>query len=584
MMSTTFIPVFLYHSLAVFTNEKKSNKKFIIGGYIVSTILSVMSFSHYSIVADVERRMDFQFWPVPGPLFSIHFITFCLFTFKVFDILLITLKTANGVYREQIGYLLIALILSFGGGMTNYFLFFNIHILPYGNILVSIYPIMVAYIILRFNFMDINLAFRYATIYSFFALLLGIPICALIWWVQSWILSSTLLIGAILLSPYLFMRLKSKLTFMVDQLPLFKGRYERLKNLQKHKNAIAQSLTLGEWETGLVQAVNELFDPASAHVLHLNDGSNDPMSMKLAQDRNVLIRDLLKQMQGEEDVARAMEDAGAEICMPLFMKGRLVSILLIAQKKGGEMYNDLDLAALWGLVKSAEEALRGILTRDEIIKKERLAAIGEMASIVGHEIRNPLAVIGNSIYYLEQKFPELFKNDAAAKHFNNMNAQVRSANKIIEDILDYARSRELALERGSINDLISKTLSVIVIPKNIRQALNLSKDISATLFDPEEMTQVITNVIRNAIEAMPEGGTLSIETAPHQEGIEVRVKDTGSGISKENLDKIFEPLFTTKTKGTGLGMAIVKKIIDRHKGTISINSEPGKGTAVTIRV
>ena len=142
----------------------------------------------------------------------------------------------------------------------------------------------------------------------------------------------------------------------------------------------------------------------------------------------------------------------------------------------------------------------------------------------------------------------------------------------------------MALERGSINDLISKTLSVIVIPKNIRQALNLSKDISATLFDPEEMTQVITNVIRNAIEAMPEGGTLSIETAPHQEGIEVRVKDTGSGISKENLDKIFEPLFTTKTKGTGLGMAIVKKIIDRHKGTISINSEPGKGTAVTIRV
>src|SRR5207247_1319065 len=139
---------------------------------------------------------------------------------------------------------------------------------------------------------------------------------------------------------------------------------------------------------------------------------------------------------------------------------------------------------------------------------------------------------------------------------------------IVAEILDYARNRELILEEGSINDLILEALAVAEIPKNIKVDLELSKDVPFSLFDKEEMTQVIANIIHNALEAMPEGGTLKINSALlTNDEIEIRFSDTGCGIPTENMVKIFEPLFTTKPKGTGFGMAIVKKIVERHKGT-----------------
>lgn len=311
------------------------------------------------------------------------------------------------------------------------------------------------------------------------------------------------------------------------------------------------------------------------------------MVERLIRDRNVLIRELVRQVPSQENqaVILSMEAMHAEICLPMFEKGRLMAVLSMDQKKNKEMYHDLDLAALWGLARAAEDTLRSILTRDEIVKKERMAAIGEMASMVGHEIRNPLTVISNSTYYLEKKFPELSKDEAAAKHFSNINAQVRSANKIIEDILDYARNRDLILEEGSINDVIRQTLSSTAVPDNVKVFLELSGDDHKSLFDKDEISQAVTNLIHNALEAMPGGGTLKIESALLPSGeIEMLFTDTGCGISKENLDRIFEPLFTTKSKGTGLGMAIVKKIVDHHKGTISVNSEPGKGTTMIVRL
>jgi len=249
------------------------------------------------------------------------------------------------------------------------------------------------------------------------------------------------------------------------------------------------------------------------------------------------------------------------------------------------MYNDLDLAVLWGLTRAAEETLRHILTRDELVKRERLAAIGEMASMVGHEIRTPLAVIGNSLYYLEKEFLDISGNNSLGKHLGIINAQVQSANKIVADILDYARSRELVLERDCINKLIRQTLSVADIPANVRVTLALSKDIPPFLFDKDEMGQVISNIVHNALEAMREGGTLCVRSALLACGkeIEIHFTDTGCGIPKENLERIFDPLFTTKSKGTGLGMAIVKKIVERHKGTIAVESEWGKGTTIIVR-
>ena len=225
-----------------------------------------------------------------------------------------------------------------------------------------------------------------------------------------------------------------------------------------------------------------------------------------------------------------------------------------------------------------------IAAQEDLVTKERLAAIGEMASIISHEIRTPLTIIGQSLFLIEKQLPDAGKTPQIEKHIGIMNSQVNSANNILSAILDYARERPLILETGNINRLIYEVTSVTDCPPKIHFLLNLSKDIPETLFDHQEITQTFTNIIKNALEAMPKGGTLDIETRVAGNDIEIRFADSGCGIPAENLAKIFEPLFTTKKGGTGLGMAVVKKAVDRHGGRINIESKAGKGTTVVIKI
>ena len=521
---------------------------------------------------------------IPGNLYPLYILYFICWLGYGINLIFQNYRHAMGLKKNQLKYMLTALFFGFFAGVYYMITVMNPSIPPLFYIPEMAYTGIVAYAIIRYKVMDINLVFRYAAIYMLFVSIIGAPILVISWWAKSWIGSMVLGLLAVFSSPYLFGRLKSALTTVVDQFPPFKGRYEKLNGLEKLKSTIAQSRTLEEWLCCAVQAVEELFGPENAGVLLPPFMSDD---LALAKDRTVLIRELLKQVPGQEHdpVIHRMDSTRTELCLPLFINGELAAILNVGRKRSGEMYNDLDLAVLWGLTRAAEETLRHILTRDELVKRERLAAIGEMASMVGHEIRTPLAVIGNSLYYLEKEFLDISGNNSLGKHLGIINAQVQSANKIVADILDYARSRELVLERDCINKLIRQTLSVADIPANVRVTLALSKDIPPFLFDKDEMGQVISNIVHNALEAMREGGTLCVRSALLACGkeIEIHFTDTGCGIPKENLERIFDPLFTTKSKGTGLGMAIVKKIVERHKGTIAVESEWGKGTTIIVR-
>jgi signal transduction histidine kinase len=223
-----------------------------------------------------------------------------------------------------------------------------------------------------------------------------------------------------------------------------------------------------------------------------------------------------------------------------------------------------------------------LLAREALVKKERLAAIGEMASVVSHELKTPLAVIQNSAYFLENRLTE-HPDPKIQKHIGIINSQTRSLNNIISGILDYTRSRDLRLEAVRVNDLVADLAAVVPIPSNIRVRLQLSEDVPSGVFDREELRQALTNLINNAVQSMPEGGELEIHTGRGADGcVDIRVTDSGCGIPRENMSRIFQPFFTTKSEGTGLGMAIVKRVVDRHKGKIQVQSSPGKGTTITL--
>ncbi|MEK7858525.1 MAG: ATP-binding protein [Elusimicrobiota bacterium] len=218
--------------------------------------------------------------------------------------------------------------------------------------------------------------------------------------------------------------------------------------------------------------------------------------------------------------------------------------------------------------------------QDELIKKERLAAIGQMAAVVGHEIRNPLAVINNSIYFIKTKLgagPEL--DTKIAKHIKIIESEIQQANGIINEILTYSRQRELKPERVSLNAWLEELLSVYPFPAHIRLDKQLDAANPPLDIDVVEMQQAIRNLIGNGIEVMPGGGAVRIRTVMADAGtVMLEIGDTGSGIPPDVLDKIFAPFFTTKARGTGLGLAVVRKVIERHSGRVDVESVVGQGT------
>lgn len=231
-------------------------------------------------------------------------------------------------------------------------------------------------------------------------------------------------------------------------------------------------------------------------------------------------------------------------------------------------------------VGSRTKELRTAL--NELIKKERLAAIGQMASIVSHEIKNPLAVIKNAVYLIKARLGENAE-PKILKNISVIDQEIQQANGIIEEILGYARSREQILSVTDLTLYIKEILASYPMPENIKVATEYSASSLIVKIDTEEMKQAVRNIIGNAVEVMPEGGRLVIKTFENENKAAVlSIRDSGPGIPKEIRDNIFAPFFTTKARGTGLGLAVVKKVAGRNNVQIELVSEEGKGTKISM--
>lgn len=240
--------------------------------------------------------------------------------------------------------------------------------------------------------------------------------------------------------------------------------------------------------------------------------------------------------------------------------------------RNAQMYEELNAK-----IKLLQEA------QDKLIKTERLATMGSLAGSIGHELRNPLSVIRNVAYFLRTKLKE--KDEKILKHIDVLEHEVIEADRIINNILGFARTKELTPKEIDINWLIKNVLYANPLPKNISITTQLSADLPRIIGDESQLTQVFINLTSNAQDAMEtSGGNLSVKTQLTEDSVEVEFADSGCGISAENLKKIFNPLFSTKQRGVGFGLAICKSFVEAHKGTIDITSQLNKGTTVTIKL
>lgn len=221
--------------------------------------------------------------------------------------------------------------------------------------------------------------------------------------------------------------------------------------------------------------------------------------------------------------------------------------------------------------------------QEEVRRKEKLAALGNLAAGIAHEIRNPLSSIKGFATYFGTKFPEGSEDRESA---SVMIREVDRLNRVISELLEFARPSELRLRPTEVNELMRHALRLIepdAKAKKIEIRFSPTEGLPRVAIDPDRFTQALLNLYLNAIQAMDDGGVLSVNSSVGQNGeVRIQVADTGAGIRAEDLDKIFDPYFTTKARGTGLGLPIVHKIIEAHGGDIRVKSVVKKGTAFTI--
>ncbi|MFH0827811.1 MAG: ATP-binding protein, partial [Candidatus Omnitrophota bacterium] len=233
------------------------------------------------------------------------------------------------------------------------------------------------------------------------------------------------------------------------------------------------------------------------------------------------------------------------------------------------------------LEEMVEERTRQLnKAQNDLIIAGRLAVLGQLAGSISHEIRNPLNVIGTSAYYLKIKFG---KDDKKFKeHIDHIEAEVRNSTAIIDSILSLSGLKEPRKETLELVGIIDDAISGLEIPEEVEIVRHVPVEKIFLSADKEQMFMLFHNIIKNALQAMNNKGKVVL-TINKEEGLaKISFVDTGAGVSPENMAKLFQPLFTTKERGFGFGLLICKMIVEKHQGTINMESEVGKGTVVKI--
>jgi len=212
---------------------------------------------------------------------------------------------------------------------------------------------------------------------------------------------------------------------------------------------------------------------------------------------------------------------------------------------------------------------------------ERLATIGQFAAGIGHEIRNPLGVIESSLFLLRQHVgPEVAAAPNVAKHLNRIAGEITRANKTIQDLLNLARNRPPHRQRVEVRRLVEAAAYAASLPEGVEVKVTATPPDLAIDVDPDQIQQVLVNLFINAAQAMPGGGRIDVtgEATASPAGARLRVQDQGPGVAAEAQHRLFEALFTTKSKGSGLGLALCRRIMEGHGGTIDLErAQPGAG-------
>jgi signal transduction histidine kinase len=277
---------------------------------------------------------------------------------------------------------------------------------------------------------------------------------------------------------------------------------------------------------------------------------------------------------------------GSFLGVPVMVRDKAYGNLYVTEKQGAEEFSEADEGVALMLASQAAIAIENAYTfralheaQEELVRKEKLATLGQLAGGVGHELRNPLGVIKNSVYYLNMVLPA---DEKIQKHLAILDREVANSNRIVTELLDFARVKTPVREAASLVAIVQAALERLPLPESVTVRAELDEVLPAVLVDPHQVGQILLNFLLNAVQAMPDGGCVTVSVGHDDRTVFAVVEDTGVGVPPENLTKIFQPLFTTKAKGIGLGLALARDLAEANGARITVESTAGRGSRFAI--
>ncbi|MEW6408777.1 MAG: ATP-binding protein, partial [Nitrospirota bacterium] len=621
-----FISVFFYHMVCSFCGLKR--RKSITIAYSIG-----LFFLWFDVMTDqFINRTRYVFNLYFNDATWIYSIAVGLWLFLVvwsFAELLRFFPKTTGLKRLQTIYIISGFLIGFLGGITNFLPMFGINIYPFGNFTIPIYCLIVTYAILRYHLMDINIVVKKTAVYSLAAGILTSLFVVLVLTMTKYlsnmvgISSFTITVIAAVTIAILFNPLKNRIQLLIDKI-FYKKTYDYYATIQKVSHDLVSMFdfkkifnfvgyiiisTLGLKSIYLLSAVSGGDYEVVYHMAYRKgkdgmkrkEGREDEKELKingnseiiklLRTSDDIVIKDELPgiiNLLGQEaidNITSALKPFNSEAIVPVFIDGKLSFLMILGEKLSGDMFTNEDINLLNTISNQTAIALKNASLYAEKVKSERLASMGMMSATFAHEIRNPLT----SIKTFVQLMPEKHNDPEFQNTFSKIvSADIEKIDGLIKDLLHYSAGATLSrMDEVDITALMDEILEDLKVKLELeRRKISVEKiykNVKINITgDSKKLKQAFINIINNGCQAIQEDGVLRVSINQDGKNVDIAILDTGKGMPPEDIEKIFDPFYTTSEKGMGLGLAISKRIIEDHGGKIRVESKLSKGTTFTV--
>lgn len=618
-----FIPIVFFHFIATFTNSR--DQKYAALLYSLGVVFIIFLWFD-NLLIQGSYHFFWGFYPKAGVLHPLYLVSLFLMFFRALY-LLISYKrqvSSHPIKVNQVSYVTVSTVV-YSLSTSDFLVNYGFEFYPTGFLFTTAYTLIIAIAIIEYRLLEINVLIRKTLVYVTLLLILLIPCYVLVVWGQELLFGrinypfSLMTLALFIIVAFVFPKFRYKTEEALERV-LFKKRYDYRATLYRSSRDMVTVVELEALVNKIVSTVSVALGTEKASLFladknkesfsikagiglsgdHLSElVGDDPLVRRLRISPEALIREELEMRQNgmkHDGLAERMGAIEAEISLPLVSKDKLIGILNLGHRSGKIIYSNEDIEVLSTLANQTAIAIENAQLYENLKESQsiihranRLSSLGMLTAGLAHEIRNPLVAIRT----FTQLLPERYDDIEFRENFQSIALkEVDRICGLVNDLLSFARPSSPKVSRGDVNEIvesITRILATEAKEKGITVNLRLAADLPKILVDKEQLKQVSMNVILNAIQSIDNEGIVEISSRlflkdNRERCIQIEVRDTGIGIPERDLENIFNPFFTTKEDGSGLGLSISHQIVKEHGGYMAVESKVGVGTSFYINL